>query len=790
MERALFCLTIGSLLFAAYGASCAQDVELTVNTEKVVARVDEKIYGHFLEHIYHSVNGGLWGDLIWNRSFEQWPGAGAWSVDKDCLVQKSSESGVRRLFGDAAWRDCEFTLEAQKTGGAEGFLVLVRAADDKTFYWANLGGWQNKRHALERSEAGQKTGAGPATAGSIEKGKWYPIRVRCEGARIQAWLGGKQVCDFTDPKPLAAGKVGVGTWATQARFRNLKVASLDGKELFSGVAQVSNLRYGVGSKWKAYGDGRFSMVAENPLNGEYCQGIASDGAEAGVEQAPLCLREGETYRGSVWVRGRCAAGLVVRLLDGDTVLAEKKLPKPQEEWQEFEFKLKPESSCDNASIRVALRGQGNVCIDQVSMLPESWRKNGGFRPDLLKAVADLKPPVIRWPGGCYASFYRWKGGVGPQHKRVKFPVSMWDDVDVNSFGTDEFIRMCRVVGAEPLIVVCIGMHDSREKRDEYCQEACDWVEYCNGPADSKWGRARAENGHPEPYGVKYWEIDNEVWKLKPDDYAGVVKQFVPALKKVDPAIVTLACGSGQLGRNWGPGDAAVITQCADVVDYLSVHHYESAAKFADGPATAEKFWRSLGETIAASKNPKLKLYVSEWNAQSTDWRTGLYAGGALNVFERCGDIVGLAGPALFLRHVSATGWDNAFINFDHRTWFPAPNYVVTKLWREHYLPLLVELTGNSGPLNVVATKSHDGNKLCLKAVNPSDQPVNVVLKVQGGFAVGDAGMKIVAADSLDARNTLDKPDAIQPTAGNVETDGQSLRFSLPAYSAAVVTMKK
>ncbi len=147
--------------------------------------------------------------------------------------------------------------------------------------------------------------------------------------------------------------------------------------------------------------------------------------------------------------------------------------------------------------------------------------------------------------------------------------------------------------------------------------------------------------------------------------------------------------------------------------------------------------------IAASKNPKLKIYVSEWNAQSTDWRTGLYCGGLLNAFERCGDVLEIGGPALFLRHVSASAWDNAFVNFDHRTWFPAPNYVVMKLWREHYAPQRIALEGHADPLNVVATSSEDGKTLVVKAVNPSDAAVPVVLKLAGS-AAGEATLHVVA----------------------------------------------
>lgn len=152
------------------------------------------------------------------------------------------------------------------------------------------------------------------------------------------------------------------------------------------------------------------------------------------------------------------------------------------------------------------------------MMPKSWAKAGGFRPDLLQAVAELRPPVIRWPGGCYASWYRWKEGIGPQHKRQSFPVEVWEDRDVNSLGTDEFIALCRKVGAEPLFVITLGFGEFPRSypnvtADELLQDALDWMEYCNGPADSKWGKVRATNGHPEPYNVKYWELDNEVWGI-------------------------------------------------------------------------------------------------------------------------------------------------------------------------------------------------------------------------------------------------------------------------------------
>lgn len=791
MRHACCFLFALALAIAARDAG-AQSLRISVDPDRVVNRIDEKIYGHFLEHIYHSVNGGLWGELVWNRSFEQ-NNAGQWQIADGQIVQQSMGTDQRLLFGDPAWRDYEFTLEARKLSGQEGFLILFRAAGDDDFYWCNLGGWGNQRHALERGRRGEGRWhiVGPAVDGQIDQGKWYRIKVRCEGPRFRVWLDDRMLIDFTDDaRAHLAGRVGVGTWATRAAYRNLKVASLDGRTLHQGVPELA-AQPNVAKHWQPYGEGNALIDSRAALNSKFSQRLVSTGGEFGISQSPFAVRQGETYIGSLWARGKSSAPLVVRLRDGDKVLAEAKLPGGEPDWTERPFSLAPSANAENATLSVGLVGPGEVDIDQVSLMPQSWRDAGGFRPDLLQAVAELRPPIIRWPGGCFAEWYRWKDGIGPQHQRGIYPIDIWDDQDVNSYGTDEFLAMCRRIGAEPLIVINIGSHDDPAKRQEYIEEACQWIEYCNGPANSTWGKIRAANGHPEPYGVKYWEIDNETWRMRPQPYVEAVRQFAPALKKADPSIKLLACGSGGYGRsgNGLPWNRAIIEGCADLIDYLSIHHYENPDRYAQGPRDYEAFFHETAEIIAASKNPAMKIYVSEWNAQSTDWRTGLYAGGILNAFERSGDVLEIGGPALFLRHVSATAWDNAFINFDHRTWFPAPNYVVMKLWRDHYGADRVAATGDEGPLNASASRSADGRRVYYKAVNPSDRAVTVELAVADAFPVGKAMLHIVAPGSLQARNTLDNPAAVKVEPSPVRVAGQQVTFELPALSAGVVVIE-
>jgi alpha-N-arabinofuranosidase len=423
-------------------------------------------------------------------------------------------------------------------------------------------------------------------------------------------------------------------------------------------------------------------------------------------------------------------------------------------------------------------------------MPASYIATGGFRPELLKAIKDIKPATIRWPGGSFVGTgdgYNWKTTIGPQHKRVG--KVGWDEWDPAAFGIDEFMELCRKVGAEPVIVVYMGPREVTEDRSKWIQDAVDWIEYCNGPATSKWGAVRAANGHPEPYNVKYWEIDNEIWRTPPDHYVEILRAFIPAMKAVDPDIITIACGSGGFYRRFADGDVAIIEQASDLVDFLSPHHYEEADRFAEGLVDMQNYLDKIGAMIAKSKNKDLKIYFSEWNAQSTDWRTGLYAGGVLNVFERHPYLT-MACPALFLRHTSAPGWDNAFINFDHKAWFPAPNYLVMKLYRENFAPHLLEVSGDAGSLNLVATKSDDGKRVVLKAVNPSETAMGVRVTLEGGFSSANASMKLVAPDALDARNTIEQPNAVRVVNGKITRTGGVVAFELPRWSVGVVELTK
>ncbi|ARN57922.1 LamG-like jellyroll fold domain-containing protein [Sedimentisphaera salicampi] len=769
-----------------------------INTSNVLHTVDENVYGHFLEHIYHSVNGGLWGEMIWNRSFELTEnGAGTWSKDNGELIQSSLGTDIHFEFGDQSWTDYELTLEARKDEGNEGFLVVFRAENSDNLYWLNLGGWENSQHAVEKETGGSRSTL-VSSAGSINTDQWYDIRIRCEGSSWQVYLDGSLLFDFTDSEsPFSSGQIGVGSWATKVRYRNIQVTDLPGEEvLFSGLPVLPAQPFSAES-WQLYGDIDAS-ISSDALNNSLSAEITASGSGAGLQQNNFKFTQ-QPYHGSLWVKGNMPDGLKIEFMDGETVLGEAAISAPDSSWDDFPFTITPSSSTENGSMRIISQGSGTVKIDQVSMMGQDSIDTGGYRPDLLEAVEGLNPPIIRWPGGCFASLYFWKDAIGPQHTRKIYPANMWDDQDINSYGTDEFIRMCEEIGSEPLLVINTGVLDSacgapaqwkHSNPDQYLQDALDWMEYCNGSTDTTWGAVRAQNGHPEPYNVTYWEIDNETWAAGSAAYIDKVQAFAPALRqKADELgvpIQLIAVGGGSYDMGW---NRDIIDSCAELIDYISVHHYEGAEGFSSGPQNYDDFLTDLSNYIAGSANPDMKIYNSEWNLQTIDWRTGLFAGGILNVYEKHGGCFKIGGPALFLRHTSASGWNNAFINFDHTGWFPAPNYVVMKLWRDHYAPNYVQTEGPDSGLSISSVLSEDEQTLYVHIVNPQSDEENAEFEIDGAFVPEEAYLEYVAPGDLYAANSMENPDAVKVETKGVGLSGQTVRFNMPAYSAAVLTVQ-
>ena len=621
-----------------------------------------------------------------------------------------------------------------------------------------------------------------------ESQQWHKLRIESRGSRVTVFWDDQQVLTYdgleaADRRSTSSrlqGKNYITFWVnyTEATYRNIQLTAADGKMLFKGIPGDVQTP-AVAQQWTAFGaSGRYRLVKDDAINMRYSQEITATKGEAGIFQGPQNIVKGEQYVGSIYARGK--GELIVGLRDTNgKFVARQSFGKVGKTWQKYAFTLKPETSCDG-DFAIVVNG-GTVQVDMATMTTQTGINLGGFRPDILQAVKELHPTCLRWPGGGYVAQYNWQWGIGPQENRQRWDHWMWMDYDQNCFGTDEFIRFCREVNSEPVIVVSVKFERPASEYQQILQDAVNWLRYCNAPATDEWGAKRAANGHPEPYNVKYWEIDNEMWEMGIERYEKCVRDFSTAMRKVDPSIKIIACGGFR-------EDEQFIQRSGQYFDYLSLHHYEQQGGYASGPVRLGQQYDNYAKMIANGPNPNIKLFISEWNLNSIDWRTGLFAGGFLNMCE-ARDVVAMGAAALFIRRTDAPDWNNAFINFDYKDLFKAPNCQVTELWYNHFSKYRLAYSGETGDVSVSTTLSENGADVIVKVVNPTEKPAT--LRIKGDWnGVERAPFEYYAPGSLTVANSMQNKQAVTLKQAQARVDGADVVLSVPALSAGVLVITK
>ena len=639
----------------------------------------------------------------------------------------------------------------------------------------------------------------PATKEQVnENQQWHKLRIESRGNKVTVFWDGKQVLAYDGLEKADRNFVTFWVNYTEATYRNIKLTATDGKTLFEGTPGDVRIP-AVAQQWTAFGDGgKYRLIKDDAVNMRYSQEIMAGKTEAGIFQGPQNIVAGEKFIGSIYAKGK--GELIVGLRSSKGNIIARQSFKVSKEWKKYEFTLDPEIiegdlrlavdsthipkkitkiSCDGDFLIMVKNG--TVQVDMVTMTTQTGLNLGGFRPDILQIVKELHPTCLRWPGGGYVAQYDWKWGIGPQENRERWAHWMWMDYDQNCFGTDEFIRFCREVNSEPIIVVSVKFERPAEEYDQILQDALHWLRYCNAPATDEWGAKRAANGHPEPYNVKYWEIDNEMWEMGIDRYEKCVRDFSTEMRKIDPSIKIIACGGFR-------EDEQFIKRSGNYFDYLSLHHYEQQGGYATGPVRLGQQYDRYAQMIAEGPNPNIKLFISEWNLNSIDWRTGLFAGGFLNMCE-ARDVVAMGAAALFIRRTDAPDWNNAFINFDYKDLFKAPNCQVTELWYDHFSKYRLAYSGNTGNLSVSTTLSENGADVIVKVVNPTEETVS--LRVKGDWAgVKGTAFEYFAPGSLTVANSMENKHAVALKKATAKTEGNDVLLSVPALSAGVLTIHK
>lgn len=533
----------------------------------------------------------------------------------------------------------------------------------------------------------------------------------------------------------------------------------------------------------------------------------NDGRRRGIRQGWIPIRKGVEYHGYLWLKAENYSGSIAVVLEADETggkrYATAVIENVGSDWKQYSFTLVPEQSDHLAKLAILFNGQGRLWLDQVSLIPGD--AEGGVRHDVQEKVVALHPAFIRWPGGNVAQDYHWEWGIGPRDQRPIWVNAAWrNELEPSDFGTDEFVQFARRVGAEPSLTVNV------EGRGATADEAAAWVEYCNGSAQSKYGALRVKNGSSVPFHVQYWEIGNEIWgdwvrgHSDATTYAHNLNRYVERMKAIDPSIKIIATGDNNLEWN-----RAVLTIAGKNIDYLSIHHYYGDAESKGDshnlwahPLYYERFYGQMQQMIRELVPGRdIKLAVNEWNTtfpppRQHSMESALYAARLMNVFERTGDIVQMSAVSDLVN-----GWTGGVIQASRHTVFVTPTYLVNALYASHLghdrLSSSVQgptfdstLEGKSIPiLDVVASRSADGKRIFIKAVNTDPlKPLNTKISLSGVAIAYQAKIETLNSDSLITANDFSHSDAVRVTSRQIEA-GRSFMVAFPEHSVSVISLQ-
>ncbi len=526
----------------------------------------------------------------------------------------------------------------------------------------------------------------------------------------------------------------------------------------------------------------------------------------GLYQGQIPIRQGADYRGYLWLKTNDFNGQVTLALErdisGGETYAEAAINKVSGDWRRYDFTLRPDRSDPLARFAILVNGRGRLWVDQVSLLPGD--AVDGVRADVFEKVKALRPAFVRWPGGNVAQDYHWMWGVGPRDERTTWVNLSWkNEPEPSDFGTDEFIQFCHNIGAEPSITVNV------EGGGATPQEAAAWVEYCNGPATSRYGAMRAANGHALPYSVKYWEVGNEIWggwvrgHTDAETYGRNFNRYYEAMRAVDPTIKFTGCGDNDMRWN-----RTVLRLAGERMDYLAIHHYYGTGEMHHDPLNLmarplfyERFYKQVGQLMReVVPGHQIRLNINEWNTSlplpsEHSMESALYGARLMNVFERSGEMVGMSAVSDLVN-----GWPGGIIQASRHGLFVTPTYLVIQLYNNHLgtrrLNAEVEgptfdttREGKGVPvLDVVSSRSADGRQIYIKAVNTDrERPVRTTISLAGAEVGASADVETITAPTLTTANSFATPDAVSIMRSQARA-GRDLVVELPAHSVSVITL--
>ena len=583
-----------------------------------------------------------------------------------------------------------------------------------------------------------------------------------------------------------------------------------------------------------------TLAKEDAYVGEHSPLLrVNESDPVGFQQGGLALLKGKQYKGHIVLAGDSRATVTVTVAWGDDEKARNvtTLQNLTSKYTRYPLEFTAPVTTGDARIEIVGRGQGTVRVGVLSLMPADNIE--GFRAEAVAALKQIDAGVYRFPGGNFVSAHEWRYAIGPRDKRPPIYDPVWKAVQPNDVGTDEFLALCRLLDADPYITVSAGFGDA--------WSAAQLVEYVNGDVSTPMGKLRAENGHPEPYGVKLWGIGNEPWgdwqfgAMPISQYVWKHNEFAKLMRKVDPSIVLV--GGGALPKTMTTAKQAqrfgsspipeplseadwsgrLLQHSHEYMEQLSEHFYAYAAtrfdlekgeqvpteeplidvlrKAANHVRLSVEQYREYENLIPELKEKRIPLNIDEWALTGFPWNSYKVAPAnawTLHEMIRHSDVIHAAAYTFGTSLLSATR-NQAQLN---------PAGQVFQLYSRHFGRIPVKVSGdnpqpapkwpvggeqpsvNAGsdtyPLDVVAALSEDRQTLTVAVLNPSDTDQRMQLQIDGVKTRGGKLHRLAHPD-IEYVAVPGKPSAVKIQEQSLSRTPQSV--IVPPYSMSIYSLR-
>jgi alpha-N-arabinofuranosidase len=467
---------------------------------------------------------------------------------------------------------------------------------------------------------------------------------------------------------------------------------------------------------------------------------------------------------------------------------------------------------------------GGVWVGEKSKIPNI----GGIRKDLVDNLKKINPPVIRWPGGCFADSYNWRDGIGPRDRRPT-RTNFWANTpdlehapngpqkyDPNEFGTNEFAQFCKLTGAQPYLAANV--------RSLKALDFSEWIEYCNSPAGTTTlAGLRAQGGSRDPFPVRFWGVGNESWgcggSFTGDEYAVEFRRFTEWVPRYNVDLAFIASGpnggdyawtrdffrklveksNGALDRVYG---SALHYYCGTTgkgssIDFTVDDWYELLAKADRMEELVRNHWQIMGEV---DKKRQVKLIVDEWGTwHKTDpsidpsylfvyfpsLRDALVSGITLDIFNRNADKIAMANAAQLINNLHTS-----FLAVGEK-FTVTPIFHVFEMYAAHQggtsvrtvvsAPRLADASAH-GLWGLNGSCSLHGKHAVLTIVNPNARDALETQIAVNQSRISNVRATVLTSTDIRAHNTFEQPNALQPSQQTVTASGSPLVYSFAPAS--------